>query len=58
MGHRDEAIAVAQAGLDEAATKYEQYTMADCLQYCQESPELVVRPLSATPPTEAGGVGF
>ena len=44
IGHRDEAIAVAQAGLDKAATTLERHIMSECLQYCQQSPQMVVSP--------------
>ena len=38
LGHRDEAIAVAEDGLAKAATDTERETMAACLEYCRERP--------------------
>ena len=36
LGRRDEAIAVAQAGLDKATTSHDRRTMAACLDYCRK----------------------
>ena len=43
-GYRDEAIEVAQAGLDKAATELERHTMSACLRYCLQSPQRVESP--------------
>lgn len=45
-GYRDEAIEVAQAGLDKAATELERHTMSECLRYCQQSTQMVGWPTS------------
>lgn len=38
LGHRDEAIAVAEAGLAKAGTTHDRRTMTGCLEYCREQP--------------------
>ena len=39
-GYRDEALEVAQAGLDRATTELERQTMTECLRYCRQSPSM------------------
>lgn len=38
LGHRDEAISVAEEGLAKAATTHDRRTMAACLEHCRKQP--------------------
>ena len=38
LGHRDEAISVAEAGLAKAGTTHDRQTMTGCLEYCRKQP--------------------
>lgn len=38
LGHRDEAISVAQEGLAKASTTRDRRTMEACLEHCREQP--------------------
>lgn len=40
LGHRDEAISVAEAGLAKAGTTHDRRTMTGCLEYCRKQPAI------------------
>jgi len=38
MGHRDEAISIAEAGLAKATSDDDRTLMEQCLEYCRDQP--------------------